>query len=157
MTVLLFIQSFLNDDYHAFKYKIAVVAIMWLLVAVAIVIDLFSGVRKAKERGELRTSYGFKQTVNKVVLYYAFMSFAFLMDCIGTFFYPLPFVTFIAAFFLIFIEAKSMLEKAHDKDKRKFNKSIQELAILLENKEDLIKGLTEILKKQSKEDEDETK
>lgn len=151
---LLFIQSFLNEDYHAFKHKIAVVGFVWLLVAIAIIIDLISGVRKAKERGEMRTSYGFKQTVNKVVLYYTFMLFALLIDCIGTFFYPLPFVTFIAAGFLIFIEAKSFFEKAHDKDKRKFNKSLQELAIILENKEDLVKGLAEIVKQKIKEDKE---
>lgn len=153
----LFIQTLLKHDYQDFKYKILVVAVMWGLVAIAITIDLFSGVRKAKERGELSTSYGFKQTVSKVVLYYTFMLFAFLMDCIGTFFYPLPFVTFIASFFLIFIEGKSVLEKAHEKDKRKFNKSLHELSILLENKEDLIKGLTEIVKQKIREDnENET-
>ena len=151
---ILFIQSLLNEDYHNFKYKIAIVAIMWGLVAIAIIIDLFLGVKKAKERGEASTSYGFKQTVNKVVLYYAFMSFAFLMDCIGTFFYPLPFVTFLAAFFLIFIECKSFFEKAHDKDKRKFNKSLHDLSILLENREDLIKGIVEIIKKEKEENND---
>lgn len=147
--IIVMIQHLLGGNYQELKSTLAIIGFMWLLVAAAITIDLISGVRKAKERGEMRTSYGFKQTVNKVVMYYAFMVFAFMFDCIGMFFYPMPFVTLIAAGFLIFIECKSVFEKAHDKDKRKFNKSLQELAILFDNKEDLIKGLSEIVKKQS--------
>lgn len=153
MREILFVNSFLSGDYAVFRTQVAIVGVMWLLVAIAIIIDLISGVRKARERGEMRTSYGFKQTVNKMVLYYAFMLFAFMFDCIGMFFYPLPAVTLIASAFLIFIECKSVLEKAHDKDKRKFNRSLNELVMLLENKDDLLKGITEIIKKQSEENE----
>lgn len=75
---------------------------------------------------------------------------------LGMFFYDNPFVTLIAAGFLIFIEGKSILEKAHDKDKRKLNKSLEDLSIILENKEDLIKGVAEIVKNQiEKENETE--
>lgn len=147
---LLIVQSLLSGDFQTARLNAAIIGIMWLLIAVAIIIDLFSGVRKARERGEMRTSYGFKQTVNKVVLYYAFMLFALMFDCIGMFFYPLPVVTFVAAAFLIFIEGKSVFEKAHDKDKRKFAKSVEELAVLFENKDDLIKGLAELIKEKSK-------
>jgi len=146
--MLLFIQSLLNGDYQAFETKLAIVAIMWFMVTVSMALDLISGYRKAKERGEARTSYGLRRTVTKAVLYYALMLFAFMFDCIGTFFYPLPYVTFIAAAFLIFIEGRSILEKAHDKDKRKLNKSLEELSIILDNRDDLIKGVAEIVKNQ---------
>lgn len=146
--MLLFIQSLLNGDFKTLETKLAIVAIMWLLVSIAIVIDLISGYKKAKERGEARTSYGLRRTVTKAVLYYALMLFAFMFDCIGTFFYPLPYVTFIAAAFLIFIEGRSILEKAHDKDKRKLNKSLEELSIILDNRDDLLKGIAEIVKNQ---------
>lgn len=145
---MLFIQSLLNGDYQSLESKLAIVAIMWFLVTVAISLDLISGYRKAKERKEARTSYGLRRTVTKAVLYYALMLFAFMFDCIGTFFYPLPYITFIAAAFLIFIEARSILEKANDKDKRKLNKSLEELSILLDNKDDLIRGVAEIVKSQ---------
>ena len=149
------IHSLLRGDYSTVRIDALIIGIMWLLVACAIILDLFSGVRKAKERGEMRTSYGFKQTVNKVVLYYAFMLFALMFDCIGMFFYPLPIVTFVCAAFLIFIEGKSVFEKAHDKDKRKFAKSVEELSVLFENKDDLIKGLAELIKQKQKEAENE--
>ncbi|NDV69269.1 phage holin family protein [Dysgonomonas sp. 25] len=153
MHTLLFINPFLSGDSTTLRTQLAIVGIMWLFVAIAIIIDLISGVRKAKERGEVRTSYGFKQTVNKAVLYFAFMLFAFMFDCIGMFFYPLPIVTLIAAAFLIFIECKSVFEKANDKDKRKFNRSLNELVTLLENRDDLLKAISEITKKQEGENE----
>lgn len=151
--MLLFVQSLLNQDYPSLRFKLAIVGIMWLMVTIAMTIDLISGWHKAKERGEARTSYGLRRTVSKAVLYYALMLFAFMFDCIGTFFYAQPYITLIAAAFLIFIECKSILEKAHEKDKWKMNKSIEELYVMLDNKDDLLKGLSEILKNKIKEDE----
>ena len=152
--MLLFVQSLLNQDYPSLRFKLAIVGIMWLIVTIAMTIDLISGWHKAKERGEARTSYGLRRTVSKAVLYYALMLFAFMFDCIGTFFYAQPYITLIAAAFLIFIECKSILEKAHEKDKWKMNKSIEELYVMLDNKDDLLKGLSEILKNKIKEDEE---
>jgi len=151
------IEAYLTEDFGTLRIKLAIVGIMWLLVAIAIVLDLVSGWRKAKERSEARTSYGLRRTVTKAVLYYALMLFAFMFDCIGMFFYNEPCVTLIAAGFLIFIEAKSILEKAHDKDKRKLNRHFEEFSILLENKDDLAKGIAELLRKQLKEQETENK
>lgn len=148
--MLLIIESLLTEDFVTLRLKLAIVSIMWLLVAIAISLDLISGWRKAKERGEQRTSYGLRRTVTKAVLYYALMLFAFMFDCIGMFFYAEPYITLIAAAFLIFIEAKSILEKAHEKDKKKIGKSLEELTVIFENKDDLIKGITEIVKKQLK-------
>lgn len=151
--IIKMVQHLLEGNYDELRFLLGIVIFTWLLVGIAIIIDLISGVRKAKERGEMRTSYGFKQTVNKVVLYYGFMIFALMFDCIGMFFYSLPFVTLISALFLIFIECKSVFEKARDKDKRKFNKGMQELAILLENKDDLVKGFVEVLRKELNQDD----
>ena len=151
------IQALLSENYDSLRFHLARVGIMWLIVAIAMTADLVSGWRKAKERNEARTSYGLRRTVTKFVLYYAMMLFAFMFDCIGMFFYDNPFVTLIAAGFLIFIEGKSILEKAHDKDKRKLNKSLEDLSIILENKEDLIKGVAEVIKHQiEKENGNET-
>lgn len=112
----IFIQSFLAKDYATLEIKLKLVMIMWLVVLFAIIIDLIAGICKARKLGEARTSQGFKRTVNKLCQYYGLLCFAFMFDCIGTFFYSLPYVTFIAAAFLIFIEAKSVFEKAEDKD-----------------------------------------
>lgn len=152
----LFIQSFLESDYTDLRFQLAIVLIMWLFVTIAMSADLLSGWRKAKERGEVRSSYGLRRTVNKAVMYYALMLFAFMFDCIGMFFYPLPYITLIAAAFLIFIEGKSIFEKANEKDRRRFNESMNTLATILDNRKDLIDGVVEILKqKMEKEKENE--
>lgn len=143
------VESFLTEDFSTLRIKLAIVAIMWLLVAVAITLDLVSGWRKAKQRGEARTSFGLRRTVSKTVLYYALMLFAFMFDCIGMFFYDEPCVTLVAAGFLIFIEAKSIFEKAHDKDRRKLHRHLEDLSLLLENREDLAKGIAELIRKQT--------
>lgn len=150
------VEALLTEDFVTLRFKLAIVGIMWLLVAVSIVIDLISGWRKAKERREARTSYGLRRTVTKSVLYYALMLFAFMFDCIGMFFYTEPYVTLIAAGFLIFIEGKSILEKAHDKDKRKLNRHLEDLSSMLENKDDLLKGIAYVLKNQLKEEKETT-
>jgi len=151
--MLLIIESYLNQDFAEVRFRLAIVGIMWLFVAIAITLDLISGWRKAKERSEARTSYGLRRTVTKTVLYYAMMLFAFMFDCIGMFFYAQPYVTFVAAGFLIFIEAKSILEKAHDKDRRKIGNSLKELSQIFDNRDDLLKGLFQLVKQLSQEKE----
>ncbi|MFV0467453.1 MAG: phage holin family protein, partial [Dysgonomonas sp.] len=42
----------------------------YLLVLMAVLVDLVAGCRKAKKRGELRSSYGFRKTVDKLGRYY---------------------------------------------------------------------------------------
>lgn len=141
------VQAFIEGNIDSLKSTLAIVGVMWLLVTISYSLDLVSGWNKAKQRNEDRTSYGLRRTVSKAVLYYALMFFAFMFDCIGMFFYDQPFITLIAAAFLIFIEAKSIFEKAHDKDKRRLNKHLGDLSVLLDNRDDIAKGIVELLKK----------
>lgn len=155
---LLFINAFLNKDYETLYQKIELELIMWIIVLIAIIIDLISGLRKASQLGELHTSYGFRRTVSKMVQYYGLLSFAFMFDVLSSMVLPMPYFTMLASFFLVFIEAKSVLEKAKDKDRRKMNESIKDLAILFENKDDLLKGVAELLKnsENKQKDKDDT-
>ena len=151
----LFIQSFLENNYTDLRLKLAIVLIMWLFVTIAMSADLLAGWRKAKERGEVRSSYGLRRTVNKAVMYYALMLFAFMFDCIGMFFYPHPYITLIATAFLIFIEGKSIFEKANEKDRRRFNDSANTLATILDNRNDLVDGIVEVLKQKLQKEKEE--
>lgn len=78
-----------------------------------------------------------------------------MFDVLSSMVLPMPYFTMLASFFLVFIEAKSVLEKAHEKDRRKMNKSIKELAVLLEHKDDVLKGITELLKEKEKEEKED--
>lgn len=142
---LLFINSFLHKDYQVLMFKLELVFAMWIIVLVAIIIDLISGLRKASQLGEIHTSYGFRRTVSKLIQYYAVLCFAFMFDLIASFFVPLPYFTFLATFFLVFIEAKSVFEKGQDKDRRKMKDSARELITILEHKDEVLKGLNKLL------------
>ena len=81
-----------------------------------------------------------------------------MFDVLSSLVLPLSYFSMLASFFLVFIEAKSVFEKAQDKDRRKINESIKDLVILIENKDNLLKGVSEILKNtenlQNKKDDD---
>lgn len=152
--MLLIIQSIINGDLIEAKLKLSIILAMWALVAISMSIDLICGWNKAKQRGEARTSYGLRRTVNKGIKYYAFMLFALIFDCIGLFFYNLPLATMIVAAFITIIEGKSVFEKANDKDKRMVTEELSNLITLLENKDDLISGLAKIIRKELNKNKD---
>ena len=160
--MLLFIQSLLEGDYPSLKIKLAIVAIMWMFVFISITIDLRSGYAKAKRRGEARTSSGLKRTVSKFTLYYSGLLFAFMIDAIimyvlTSFSAPvpvMPYITVIGSLYLIYVEARSVLEKAEDKGKARLGKNLSDLLTMLENREDVSKAMSEIIRNnQTKDDE----
>lgn len=92
--------------------------------------DLWTGVRKAKKRGEFRTSEGYKKTVEKINKYFA-MHFAMtLVDAMQiALFYVLyseyghdipllPVFTFISVLYEAYVEIKSITEPADIKEKK---------------------------------------
>lgn len=134
---LLFVQAFLEGDYRTVKLRILIICVMWGAVGIAMIVDLFSGYRKAKQRKEARTSYGLRRTVDKAVRYYSLMIIAFLFDCIITFFFNYPIATFIFAGFLFIIELKSIWEKAHEKTKKNELETMKEILLFLDNRDDI--------------------
>jgi hypothetical protein len=124
-------QLFINylQDYVSspFIYKLLIVAIAWLCIAVAIAIDRKSGIQKAKERGEDISSHGLRRTITKGVQYYGFMVFGFIFDCfimliLSSFSVPdiliLPYATITVAIVCVNIEYKSVKENAEAKVRR---------------------------------------
>jgi Holin family. len=153
--MLLFIESLLKGDYGSFKLKLAIVGVMWLFVFVAICVDLISGYSKAKQRGDARTSYGLKRTVSKFTLYYSCLLFAFMIDVIimyilAAFNTPIPaipYITLVGSAYLLYVEARSVMEKAEDKEKIRLSRNLDELLTFIENKEDVIKAISETVRK----------
>lgn len=138
--VFLFIPELIKKDWGAIALKFSIVGGCWLLVLVAILIDLHFGIRKARSIGELETSEGYRRTVRKFKDYYSVMAFALLFDLIMFFTYYFPFpmpvvpvVTLIATGGLMYTEYKSVREKADEKLRRRNNEAITELATVLKN------------------------
>ena len=48
---------------QTYTVQFIVVAVVYFLVLIAIFLDLWAGVRKAKQRGEFRSSFGLRKSV----------------------------------------------------------------------------------------------
>ncbi|MFL9834993.1 phage holin family protein [Chryseobacterium terrae] len=151
------ILEFLKEDYAAITMKLIVVGILWCAVLLAMIIDFFFGIRKAKQVGEVRSSEGYKRSVSKFNQYFGMLVFAFIFDAIVPISYffefpisAIPVVSLLAAVALVFTEAKSVHEKGDEKQRRKLDASLVQVLELLEKKDDVIQ---ELLSKYKKENE----
>lgn len=158
-TELLLIDSFIGGDMDTFRRKALVLVIIWTVVAIAIMIDLFVGLSKAKKSGTLKTSYGLRRTVNKVTEYYGLMTFALLADILFNIIVPniYPF-SVLGGGYLVYIEFLSVQERQGDKDRRKLNKHVEDYASMisaLTGNPEKLKGLAEFLKEKAKEDDND--
>lgn len=98
-----------------------------MLVLLSIMADLWSGVRKAKQNGIIRSSYGFKRTVDKIARYYNVLLALSIVDAMQmtslwyleryySYTIPIfPVITLLGAIGISLIEIKSIYEKAEDK------------------------------------------
>lgn len=96
---------------HLFSHLEISVA-LWLLVIVAVLLDLWDGVYTAKVTHQRIHSHKLRVTVNKISEYWRLMLIGFLIDTAGCLFpvYALPYLSILFCLGLICVEAKSMFE-----------------------------------------------
>jgi len=108
---------------------LTVTLFFYVLVLVCIFADLISGIRKAKKRGEARTSKGIRMTVEKTISYYLFLIVFTVLDmvsvicCIHSLIgIPIaPYFTGIGTIIVAIIEVISIFENADRKTKKKID------------------------------------
>ena len=138
---------------------IAVIVIACLLVLFAMIIDLISGLSKARQRGELRSSWGLKRTLTKFITYEGGMLIAAGVDILMhmchilelfhlDILYRTPVITCMLAIFLLIVEFISVREKADKKIRSEFQQ-VEELASKLVKKDD-IRELIEVILNRNK-------
>lgn len=121
---------------------IAVVAMM--IVLIAMLLDLVSGLYKAKLRGEIRSSQALKRTITKFITYEGGMMIAVgvdllihlsrLMDLFGLdILIGVPVVTCLVGVFLLVVEFLSVREKADQKTKKQMSDAANLLNDMLQN------------------------
>ena len=136
------IIDYLEGDYKTLITTLFVVCFAWIVVIVAMLIDLYFGVKKA-------------------TYYFALMGFAFLFDIfdvVTPYFFPhplgsVPFVSIFVALGLVFTEAKSVREKAEDKARRRTDESFRKILELMQNREDVMREIADHLKKERQKQE----
>lgn len=136
------------------------VLILYIIVLGLIFADLWAGVRKAKKRGEFRTSDGYKRTIGKISKYYNMMIALTLIDagqvalifflhlCYGYDIPMLPIFTFIGAGYIAFVEIRSIREPADIKEKKQqddFKRMVVNIARDHEHPEQVLTDVIEAL------------
>ena len=136
-----------------------------IIVVLAMTVDLVSGLIKAKQRGEIRSSYGLKRTLNKFVLYEGGMLIAAGIDLLIHLshllqLFPLkaiegvPVITLVVGIYLLIVEALSVREKADQKVRDDMRKA-KELLEKVITKEDIADILSEVIERRSKDGNDQ--
>ena len=156
----------INTVLNEFFLAIIVYCLCYVFVLFAIFGDLASGVRKAKLAKIARTSYGFRQTINKIVKYYNglfsasiidgfLMILLYILQIKGHFVsIPIfPIITVIIGIYLSFVEVRSVFEKLEDKDKARISSDVKVLAEIAKDDDKLAKLLELCKNINSKENE----
>ena len=99
------------------KRMLAVVLALWLLMVIAVLVDLWSGIEKAKARKEYVDSGGFRRTFAKLGQYWRVLAMLLLVDIIGNIFpwYSFPFASMLGTVAVIAIEFRSVIENLRAK------------------------------------------
>ena len=138
----------------------AVVVAVCCIVLVAMLIDLGAGLHKARQRHEVRTSWGLKRTLSKFIAYEGglliaagvdvLIHFSHLYDLIGWHAISgLPIITCLVGIFLLIVEFLSVQESAGDKTKKEYDRVADAVAKAL-GKDELLQAVREVLKEKIK-------
>ena len=135
-------EAILNYTGHLYGHVVLIVATTAALL-LAMLIDLISGVQKARARGEATTSQGFKKTCEKARKYFGPYIVLICIDLLACVLIPVPAFSMLWAAYCIFCEFKSVREKSWQKEE--LRKAEKTLSIIIENKDDLAKLVAAVL------------
>lgn len=150
----------MSDILHGAGGMFVIIVVACFIVFVAMILDLVSGIRKAKQRGEARTSYGLSRTITKFISYEGGMLIAAGIDILMymsnlvlalglKLLHGVPVITCLMGVFLLVVEAISLYEKADEKT-RKRELQAAELVKHIVSKDDLKEMLREVLEHNKK-------
>lgn len=139
----------------------AIVFISCFIVFIAMSLDLISGLRKAKQRGEARSSYGLSRSITKFVSYEGSMLIAAGVDLLMYMsnlhallglktLYGVPVITCLMGVFLLITEGISLYEKADEKT-RKREQQAAEMVKHLVSRDELKELLKEAIEHKTEE------
>lgn len=132
----------------------AIAILLYIIVLCLIFIDLYCGVNKAKQRGEMRTSEAYKRTIDKINKYFTMLIALTLVDVMfnAVAFYMcheyrvdmvmLPYFTLLGAMYIAFVEIKSITEPADVKEQKQRQEFKRLLMSLSKDKNLLEKVMT---------------
>lgn len=142
--------SFLQQHLYLHAF---VIFICFLSIIVTMAIDLVTGIQKAIELNEVRTSTGYKKTCDKARKYFGPFGITVCIDIVSCVIVPIPVFSIIWSIWVDFCEFKSVREKAWEKAEiRKQDRTIQ---VILENKDAIANTVVELLKQSTEKGEED--
>ena len=93
----------------------ALVLFTWIVNVCAVLIDLWTGVNKAKAKGEAISSGGLRKTITKVGDYWSVQLFGLMIDIVGAIFWNYPFASMLIGLGIVLIEMRSVIENLKEK------------------------------------------
>lgn len=140
-----FIQTFLQE--HIYRFALIVTLCMGAMIF-AMIVDLIFGIQKARENGEATTSTGLKKTCDKARKYFSpflvTVSIDLIAACADV---PCPVFSMLWTAYCLFCEFVSVREKSWKK--AEIRKQERTVRVLLENKDDIAKMITDLLAQQA--------
>ncbi len=87
---------------------------LWILVIIAVLIDLWDGVLTARTLGQRVHSHKLRVTIRKIGEYWRFILMGFVADTVGILFpfWAWPYLSIVICLAIIGIEGKSVMEHA---------------------------------------------
>lgn len=137
------INLFEGFEVQPLRHFLAWFILYYTAVLLAMGVDLWVGIAKAKKAGIARRSTGYKRTCDKATKYFFPMLCLSCIDLMACTLLPVPLFTLALAAFNVFCEYKSVMENTHEK--AEMRKAEKTMSIILENKEDIASAIAKIL------------
>lgn len=93
----------------------ALVLATWIAMTLAVILDLWTGVDKAKALGERISSRILRNTISKMCDYWRLQVFGCIFDVFASLWFSLPYASLLCGLGVIIIEARSVLENLRSK------------------------------------------
>lgn len=111
------IEFLKTGDYRLVQHILLVILAMWVIMCIAVCIDLWAGLNSAKARKEKIYSGGLRKTFSKLGDYWRIQIMALIFDLIGSClpWYSLPFASMLVTAAIVLIEGRSVWENERAK------------------------------------------
>ena len=106
------IELLVTGDFKIIQSQVYIILAMWVMMCVAVCVDLWAGTDSAKARGEKIYSGGLRRTFAKLGDYWRIQVMALIFDLIGSCidWYTLPFASMLVTAAIVLIEGRSVWE-----------------------------------------------
>ena len=78
------IDYLVTGEFSRIQLRVYIILAMWVVMVMAVCMDLWAGVNSARARGEVINSGGFRRTIGKLGDYWRIQVMALIFDVIGS-------------------------------------------------------------------------